>query len=51
MLVATLFVLIGSALAALEFKHHNNTEMAAILQQIHNACPDITRLYTLSETR
>ena len=32
-----------------EFKHHNNTELAAVLQQIHNRCPDITRLYTLSE--
>merc|ERR1712110_669250 len=31
-------------------KHHNNTEMAEVLQQIHNRCPDITRLYTLSET-
>jgi carboxypeptidase E len=31
------------------FKHHNNTELAEVLQQIHNACPDITRLYTLSE--
>jgi hypothetical protein len=33
-----------------EFKHHNNTEMAAILQQVHNRCPDISRLYTLSES-
>jgi len=35
--------------AEVEFKHHNNTEMAAVLQQVHNRCPDITRLYTLSE--
>merc|ERR1712095_108916 len=33
----------------LEFKHHNNTELAAILQQVHNKCPDISRLYTRSE--
>lgn len=39
-----------SAFCEVEFKHHNNTEMAAVMQQIHNACPDITRLYTLSET-
>ena len=32
-----------------EFKQHNNTELAAVLEQIHNRCPDITRLYTLSE--
>merc|ERR1712038_656256 len=38
-----------SARAEVEFKHHNNTEMAAVLQQVHNRCPDITRLYTLSE--
>ncbi|TRY80294.1 hypothetical protein TCAL_04318 [Tigriopus californicus] len=36
--------------AAVEFKHHNNTELAEVLQRIHNRCPDITRLYTLSET-
>merc|ERR1719270_1380057 len=33
----------------IQFKHHNNTELAAILQQVHNRCPDISRLYTLSE--
>lgn len=32
-----------------EFKHHNNTELASVLQRVHNRCPDITRLYTLSE--
>jgi len=36
--------------AKVEFKHHNNTEMAAVLQQVHNRCPDISRLYTLSES-
>merc|ERR1712012_178963 len=35
--------------ANIQFKHHNNTELAAILQQVHNKCPDISRLYTLSE--
>merc|ERR1711935_586906 len=43
------FVAFG-ARAEVEFKHHNNTEMAAVLQQVHNRCPDITRLYTLSES-
>jgi len=41
--------LMSLAAANLEFKHHNNTELAAILQQVHNKCPDISRLYTLSE--
>merc|ERR1712106_348581 len=36
--------------AKVEFKHHNNTEMAAVLQQVHNRCPDNSRLYTLSES-
>merc|ERR1712137_940746 len=41
--------IITLAAANIEFKHHNNTELAAILQQVHNQCPDISRLYTLSE--
>merc|ERR1712012_728913 len=41
--------LVAFVKAEVEFKHHNNTEMAAVLQQIHDRCPDITRLYTLSE--
>merc|ERR1719382_2074137 len=50
-----LLLLLASALHllhlsnGLDFKHHNNTELAAVLQQVHNACPDVTRLYTLSE--
>jgi len=39
----------GVASAKVEFKHHNNTELAEVLQQVHNRCPYITRLYTLSE--
>ena len=31
-----LAVVIGLADADVEFKHHNNTEMAEILQQVHN---------------
>merc|ERR1712045_530238 len=42
-------LLVASVKAEVEFKHHNNTELAAVLQQVHNRCPDITRLYTLSE--
>jgi len=48
-LLALLSCLLGLAQAKVEFKHHNNTEMAEILQQVHNRCPYITRLYTLSE--
>jgi len=45
MMVAGLTLILCLSLAAI----HNNTELAAILQQVHNKCPDVTRLYTLSE--
>merc|ERR1719410_1522280 len=52
-MVAGLTLLLCLSLTAIhcniEFKHHNNTELAAILQKVHNKCPDVTRLYTLSE--
>lgn len=33
----------------LEFRHHNNEEIQHILASIHARCPNITRIYTLSE--
>ena len=33
-----------SARAEVEFKHHNNTEMAAVLQQVHNRCVELCYL-------
>lgn len=32
-----------------KFKHHNNTELGQVLRDINRKCPDITRVYTLSE--
>jgi len=32
-----------------EFKHHDNKELNEVLQKINSQCPDITRLYELSE--
>lgn len=32
-----------------EFKHHNNEEMVQELMNVHAKCPNITRVYTLSE--
>lgn len=32
-----------------DFKHHDNTELPDVLRAVHRRCPDITRLYTLSE--
>lgn len=34
---------------AFEFKHHDNDEMVAVLEDVHSRCPNITQLYTLSE--
>ena len=34
---------------AFEFKHHNNQELSTILDDVHSRCPNITRVYTLSE--
>ena len=50
-LLSVAAVLISGCLGAhdVEFKHHNNTDLASVLQRVHNKCPDITRLYTLSE--
>lgn len=32
-----------------QFKHHDNDEMLRVLQDINSRCPNITRIYTLSE--
>jgi len=50
-----LFIAVGAVAVAngvddVEFVHHNNTMLASVLQKVHNRCPDISRLYTLSET-
>ncbi|CAH1967571.1 unnamed protein product [Acanthoscelides obtectus] len=35
---------------AFEFKHHNNEELLRVLQEVNLRCPNISRIYTLSET-
>lgn len=35
--------------AAFQFKHHNNEELATILEDVHSRCPNITKVYALSE--
>lgn len=32
-----------------DYKHHNNYELNKMLMMVHAKCPDITRLYELSE--
>ncbi|CAG9560514.1 unnamed protein product [Danaus chrysippus] len=31
------------------WKHHNNEELSAILEEVHENCPNITRVYALTE--
>lgn len=39
-----------SPISCFLFKHHNNQELLTVLDGVHKACPNITRIYTLSET-
>lgn len=48
--VVVLQVLITTALHPFSFKHHNNAEILKVLEGVHQDCPNITRIYTLSET-
>lgn len=37
-------------LSNFQFKHHSNPEILKVLESVHQACPNVTRIYTLSET-
>lgn len=47
-----LWILVPSLVTAssYQFKHHSNAEILKVLETVHQACPNITRIYTLSET-
>ena len=52
LLPVLLVVLVTSAAlvcAEFQFKHHDNRELESILEDVHSRCPNITRVYTLSE--
>ncbi|OTF77790.1 carboxypeptidase N catalytic chain-like protein, partial [Euroglyphus maynei] len=56
MIIITLFLFTLTSLqtticstSSFEYKHHNNEELNQLLQDIHEKCPSITRLYELSE--
>lgn len=36
--------------ARFAFKHHDNAELGQVLADVHERCPNITRVYALSET-
>jgi len=45
--IVTLLPLVAGAF---QWKHHNNTELKETLEMVHDQCPNITRIYELSET-
>lgn len=47
-LVVFALLIVGSR--QFEYKHHNNEELLQVLQNVNAECPNITRIYTLSET-
>lgn len=49
-LIAALFVIVPSPTLPFEFRHHDNDELVAALEKIHEDCKNISRIYTLSET-
>ncbi|XP_044262132.1 carboxypeptidase E-like [Tribolium madens] len=52
MVFATLLVvsLLFAGTLQFQFKHHNNDELVQVLQDVNSKCPNITRVYTLTET-
>uniref|UniRef100_A0A1B6CEM3 Peptidase M14 domain-containing protein n=1 Tax=Clastoptera arizonana TaxID=38151 RepID=A0A1B6CEM3_9HEMI len=48
--VSLLCLFASNTFAEFQFKHHNNQELADVLQDVHQKCPNITRVYTLSQT-
>lgn len=48
--LASFLLFIATSNAEFVWKHHNNEELPLILEEIHEKCPNITRVYELSET-
>lgn len=48
-LVLCIVVFSSGVKGAFQLKHHNNEELATILEDVHLQCPNITKVYTLSE--
>lgn len=43
------FALLASVSAEFVWKHHTNEEIPVVLEEIHGKCPNITRVYALTE--
>lgn len=47
--IVFLLALLSAKSLQFEYKHHNNDELVAVLQDVNSKCNNITRIYTLSE--
>ncbi|CAK1604257.1 unnamed protein product [Parnassius mnemosyne] len=43
------FIFFLTVSAKFVWKHHNNDELPLVLEEVHEKCPNITRIYALSE--
>lgn len=43
------FAFLFTTSAEFVWKHHNNEELPLVLEDVHQRCPNITRVYALSE--
>ncbi|CAH0728768.1 unnamed protein product, partial [Brenthis ino] len=43
------FAFVVVATADFVWKHHNNEELPLVLEEVHEKCPNITKVYTLTE--
>lgn len=48
-LVLCLALTAVAASSTFQWKQHNNEELPLVLEEVHQKCPSITRVYTLSE--
>lgn len=49
LLLSLLATVVLASSVKVEFKHHDNKELNEVLQRVNKVCPNITRLYELSE--
>jgi len=50
LLICSVLIYLNARIQCFEFKHHDNKELLQVLEAVHQACPNITRIYTLSES-
>ncbi|KAL1122352.1 hypothetical protein AAG570_003757 [Ranatra chinensis] len=48
-LLPSVVLVLAPLIEAFTWKHHDNNELREVLNTVHDKCPNITRVYTLSE--